>query len=70
MRTRRLGRGGPEVGSLAFGAMSFAGYYGPADDAEGVRTIHRALDLGITLIDTAEVYGDGRNEELRNDHGI
>ena len=64
MRTRRLGRGGPEVGPLAFGAMSFAGYYGPADDAEGVRTIHRALDLGITLIDTAEVYGDGRNEEL------
>jgi len=44
--------------------MSFAGYYGPHEDAEGVRTIHRALDLGITLIDTAEVYGDGHNEEM------
>ncbi len=64
MTTRRLGREGPEVGPLAFGAMSFAGYYGPAEDAEGIRTIHRALDLGITLIDTAEVYGDGRNEEM------
>lgn len=64
MTTRRLGSGGPQVGALAFGAMSFAGYYGPADDAEGIRTIHRALDVGITLIDTAEVYGDGRNEEL------
>ena len=64
MTTRRLGREGPEVGPLAFGAMSFAGYYGPAEDAEGIRTIHRALDLGITLIDTAEVYGDGRNEQM------
>lgn len=64
MNRRRLGRGGPEVGPLAFGAMSFAGYYGPAEDAEGIRTIHRALDLGITLIDTAEAYGSGRNEEM------
>ena len=64
MERRRLGTDGPEVGPLAFGAMSFAGYYGPAEDAEGIRTIHRALDLGITLIDTAETYGDGRNEEL------
>jgi aryl-alcohol dehydrogenase-like predicted oxidoreductase len=44
--------------------MSFAGYYGAADDSEGIRTIHRALDRGITLIDTAEAYGEGRNEEL------
>jgi aryl-alcohol dehydrogenase-like predicted oxidoreductase len=64
MDRRRLGTDGPEVGPLAFGAMSFAGYYGPHEDAEGVRTIHRALDLGITLIDTAEVYGDGHNEEM------
>ena len=64
MIQRRLGSHGPEVGPLAFGAMSFAGYYGPAEDAEGIRTIHRALDVGITLIDTAEVYGDGRNEEM------
>jgi len=62
--TRRLGRNGPLVGPIGLGAMSFAGYYGTADDAEGVRTIHRALDRGITLIDTAESYGGGRNEEL------
>jgi len=64
VRTRTLGRGGPEVGPLAFGAMSFAGYYGAADEAEGLRAVNRALDLGITLIDTAESYGDGANEEL------
>jgi len=64
MQTRRLGDGGPQVGAIAFGAMSFAGYYGSAEDAEGVRAVHRALDLGITLIDTAETYGDGRNEDM------
>jgi aryl-alcohol dehydrogenase-like predicted oxidoreductase len=64
MVTRRLGTSGPEVGPIAFGAMSFAGYYGSAEDAEGIRAIHRALELGMTLIDTAETYGDGRNEEL------
>ena len=64
MEQRYLGRGGPRVGPIAFGAMSFAGYYGPAEDAEGVRAINRALDVGITLIDTAEAYGDGANEEL------
>jgi aryl-alcohol dehydrogenase-like predicted oxidoreductase len=64
MEQRRLGRDGPLVGAIAFGAMSFAGYYGSAEDAEGVRAIGRALDLGITLIDTAESYGEGRNEEL------
>jgi aryl-alcohol dehydrogenase-like predicted oxidoreductase len=64
MEQRSLGRGGPRVGPLGFGAMSFAGYYGSAEDAEGVRAINRALDVGITLIDTAEAYGDGTNEEL------
>jgi aryl-alcohol dehydrogenase-like predicted oxidoreductase len=62
--TRRLGSTGPAVGPIGLGAMSFAGYYGAADDDEGVRTIRRALDRGITLIDTAESYGGGRNEEL------
>ena len=62
--TRRLGTGGPEVGPVAFGAMSFAGYYGAADAEAGVRAVHRAIDLGITLIDTAEAYGGGSNEEL------
>jgi aryl-alcohol dehydrogenase-like predicted oxidoreductase len=64
MEQRSLGRGGPRVGALGFGAMSFAGYYGTAEDAEGVRAINRALDLGITLIDTAESYGEGAYEVL------
>jgi aryl-alcohol dehydrogenase-like predicted oxidoreductase len=64
MDTRRLGTGGPRVGPIAFGAMSFVGYYGGADEDEGVRAINRALDLGITLIDTAEAYGGGSNERL------
>jgi aryl-alcohol dehydrogenase-like predicted oxidoreductase len=64
MEQRTLGRGGPAVGAIALGAMGFAGYYGPCDDDEGVRAIRRALDLGITLIDTAESYGGGRSESL------
>ncbi len=64
MEQRRLGRDGPLVGPIAFGAMSFVGWYGEYDAAEGVRAINRALDLGITLIDTAEAYGSGSNEEL------
>ncbi len=64
MAQRRLGTGGPGVGPIAFGAMSFAGYYGSAEDSEGIRTVRRALDLGLTLIDTAEAYGEGRNEEM------
>jgi aryl-alcohol dehydrogenase-like predicted oxidoreductase len=44
--------------------MSLAGVYGPADDAESVKTVRRALDLGVTLLDTADIYGDGRSERL------
>jgi aryl-alcohol dehydrogenase-like predicted oxidoreductase len=64
MERRRLGRDGPAVGPIAFGAMSFMGWYGDADEDEGVRTINRALDLGMTLVDTAEAYGRGVNEAL------
>ena len=64
MEQRRLGRDGPLVGAIALGAMGFAEFYGPSDDEEGVRAIRRALDLGITLIDTAEAYGRGRSEGL------
>jgi aryl-alcohol dehydrogenase-like predicted oxidoreductase len=64
MEQRRLGRDGPMVGAIALGAMGFAGFYGGADDAEGVRAIQRALDVGMTLIDTAEAYGQGRSESL------
>ena len=62
MEQRRLGREGPWVGAIALGAMGFAGFYGARDDDEGVRAIRRALDVGITLIDTAEAYGEGRSE--------
>jgi aryl-alcohol dehydrogenase-like predicted oxidoreductase len=55
-----------DVGRIGLGAMGMSGVYSGAgsDDAESIRTIHRALDLGVTLIDTAEVYGPFRNEEL------
>jgi aryl-alcohol dehydrogenase-like predicted oxidoreductase len=52
------------VGAIALGAMGFAGYYGRIDEDDGVRAIRRALDRGITLIDTAESYGDGRSEAM------
>src|SRR5262249_51865444 len=60
----RLGRRGPEVGAIGFGAWGLSGDYGPADDAESVEVIRRALDLGVALIDTADVYGAGHNERL------
>jgi aryl-alcohol dehydrogenase-like predicted oxidoreductase len=58
--------GGLEVSRLGLGAMSMSGYYniGAGSDAESIRTIHRALDLGVTHIDTAEIYGPYANEEL------
>lgn len=53
-----------EVGSQGFGAMGLSSSYGRADDTESLRTIHRAIDLGITFFDTASGYGDGHNERL------
>jgi aryl-alcohol dehydrogenase-like predicted oxidoreductase len=64
LQQRRLGSDGPLVGAIALGAMGFAGYYGRSDADDGVRAIRRALDRGITLIDTAESYGKGRSEGL------
>ena len=56
METRRLGA--LEVSAIGLGCMGMSEFYGPADEAEAVATIHRALDLGVTLLDTANVYGD------------
>jgi aryl-alcohol dehydrogenase-like predicted oxidoreductase len=57
--------GSLDVGRIGLGAMGMSGIYGGIkDDAESIRTIHRALDLGVTLIDTAEIYGPFHNEEL------
>jgi len=64
MRQRRLGGHGLVVSSLGLGCMGMSEFYGALDDAESVATIHRALDLGITLLDTADVYGPHTNERL------
>ncbi|MFO0738215.1 MAG: aldo/keto reductase [Labilithrix sp.] len=64
IETRKLGQGEVRVGAMALGAMAFAGWYDTRDDDGGVVAIQRALDAGITLIDTAEVYGNGKSEEL------
>jgi aryl-alcohol dehydrogenase-like predicted oxidoreductase len=60
---RRLGAHGPEVLPIGLGLFGFSNAYGPASSAEAEGTIHRALDIGCTLLDTADVYGGGENEE-------
>jgi aryl-alcohol dehydrogenase-like predicted oxidoreductase len=62
--TRTLGRDGLEVSALGLGCMGMSQMYGAADRQESIATIHRALELGVTFLDTADVYGAGHNEEL------
>jgi aryl-alcohol dehydrogenase-like predicted oxidoreductase len=62
--TRTLGRDGLVVSALGLGCMGMSQMYGAADRDESIATIHRALDLGVTFLDTSDVYGDGHNEEL------
>ena len=64
MRMRKLGSQGLEVSELGLGCMGMSEFYGRADEGEAVATIHRALDLGIHLIDTADMYGPYTNEKL------
>ena len=64
MRVRKLGTLGPVVSSIGLGCMGMSQSYGRGDDDESILTVHRALDLGITLIDTADAYGKGANETL------
>lgn len=64
MRQRRLGKDGPEVSSVGLGCMGMSDFYGPADDGESIRVIHRALELGMNFFDTADMYGPYKNEEL------
>ncbi|MGX5656531.1 aldo/keto reductase [Geodermatophilus nigrescens] len=61
---RTLGRDGLVVSALGLGCMGMSQMYGAADRDESIATVHRALDLGITFLDTSDVYGDGHNEEL------
>ena len=66
MRQRRLGSSGMQVGAVGLGCMGMSWAYGSAerDDQESVGVIHRAVDLGVTLVDTADSYGPFTNEEL------
>jgi aryl-alcohol dehydrogenase-like predicted oxidoreductase len=64
MQKRRLGRQGLEVSALGLGCMGMSDFYGGQDEAEAIATIHRAIELGVTFLDTADMYGVGRNEEL------
>ncbi|WP_426567452.1 aldo/keto reductase [Streptomyces canus] len=61
---RKLGKNGPEVSTIALGAMGMSDLYGPADDAESIATLHAAIDAGLNLIDTGDFYGSGANEML------
>ena len=63
---KHISLGGLDVSRIGLGAMTMSGYYEPGsgNDAESIRAIHRALDLGVTHLDTAEIYGPFHNEEL------
>ena len=62
--TRTLGRNGPEVSAIGLGCMGMSEFYGSGNEDESIATIHHALDRGATFLDTADMYGVGRNEEL------
>jgi aryl-alcohol dehydrogenase-like predicted oxidoreductase len=64
MKKRRLGSGGPDVSAIGLGCMGMSEFYGAGDDSESTATIHHSLDRGVTFLDTADMYGSGRNEEL------
>src|SRR2546423_3001279 len=64
LRMRELGAGGPSVSAIGLGCMGMSDFYGGADEVRSIATIHRALDLGVNLLDTADIYGPFTNERL------
>ena len=65
MEYRELGRTGWKISAISFGAWAIGGdVWGTTDDAESMRALHRAVDLGVNFVDTADVYGDGHSERL------
>lgn len=64
MNQRKIGNSGARVSALGLGCMGMSEFYGTLDETESIATIHRALDMGVNFLDTADMYGSGRNEEL------
>ncbi|MDH4248149.1 MAG: aldo/keto reductase, partial [Deltaproteobacteria bacterium] len=62
MQFRALGTQGLKVSALSLGCMSMSGTYGPAEDEQSIRVIHKAIALGVTMVDTSDAYGKGHNE--------
>src|SRR3954466_7047370 len=61
---RRLGKNGPEVSAVGLGCMGMSEFYGAGSEQESIATIHHAVERGVDFLDTADMYGVGRNEEL------